>query len=136
LRVPKYQKAFEVLFFASFLILYYAVLVERNPDRMTPLEILLYIWIAAFAYDEFSEFRDAGTLFYAADFLTMWDLGIICVGIAFIIASKTLQFDIRFSIFGVKSRFLQFHEVGDVECICGPLGFSFFPGQSLPSDSL
>ncbi|KAH0558418.1 hypothetical protein GP486_004925, partial [Trichoglossum hirsutum] len=86
LRVPKYQKAFEVLFFASFLALYYAVLVERNPDRITPLEILLYIWIAAFAYDEFSEFRDAGTLFYAADFLSMWDLGIIGVGIAFIIA--------------------------------------------------
>lgn len=31
LRVPRYIKAFEVLFFASFLFLYYAVLVERNP---------------------------------------------------------------------------------------------------------
>lgn len=31
LRVPLYIKAFEVLFFASFLALYYAVLIERNP---------------------------------------------------------------------------------------------------------
>lgn len=30
LRVPRYIKAFEVLFFATFLFLYYAVLVERN----------------------------------------------------------------------------------------------------------
>jgi hypothetical protein len=31
LRVPRYIKAFEVAFFATFLALYYAVLVERNP---------------------------------------------------------------------------------------------------------
>lgn len=31
LRVPRYIKAFEVFFFATFLALYYAVLVERNP---------------------------------------------------------------------------------------------------------
>lgn len=31
LRVPRYIKAFEVLFFVFFLFLYYAVLVERNP---------------------------------------------------------------------------------------------------------
>jgi hypothetical protein len=30
LRVPKYQKAFQVLFFVSLLVLYYAVLVERS----------------------------------------------------------------------------------------------------------
>ena len=57
LRVPKYQKSFEALFFALFLGLYYAVLVERNPQKITPVEVLLYIWIAAFAYDEFGEFR-------------------------------------------------------------------------------
>ena len=55
LRVPKYQKIFEALFFASFLALYYAVLIERHPERITPLEVLLYIWIAAFAYEEFGE---------------------------------------------------------------------------------
>jgi hypothetical protein len=87
LRVPKYIKAFEVLFFAAFLILYYAVLVERNPQKITPLEILLYVWIIAFAYDELSEFIDAG-LFYYTDFWSTWDLAIIGVGAAFFITSN------------------------------------------------
>ncbi|KAI9774301.1 MAG: hypothetical protein M1840_004195 [Geoglossum simile] len=91
LRVPKYLKAFEVLFFASFLALYYAVLVERNPHKITPIEISLWIWISAFAYDEFSEFLDAGTRFYAADLWSMCDLGITGVGIVYIIARKMLQ---------------------------------------------
>ena len=73
--MPRYLKAYEVLFFLSFLLLYYAVLVpvQRKTDglderpatgewpvlassntrvRVTPAEILLYIWIAGFAYDE------------------------------------------------------------------------------------
>lgn len=89
LRVPKYIKAFEVLFFASFLALYYAVLVERNPYRITPLEVCLYVWLFAFAYDEMSEFVDAG-LFYYADFWSSWDLTIIAVGVAFMITRKLM----------------------------------------------
>jgi hypothetical protein len=67
LRVPKYLKSFEVLFFASFLFLYYAVLVERDPMRITTLEVFLYMWFVAFAYDELSEWIDAGSIFYATD---------------------------------------------------------------------
>lgn len=88
LRVPKYQKSFEALFFALFLGLYYAVLVERNPQKFTPVEVLLYIWITAFAYDEFGEFRDAGISFYVADFWSLWDLGIIGIGVAYMISSE------------------------------------------------
>ena len=83
-------RAFESLFFAIFLALYYAVLVERNPRQITIIEALLYIWIAAFACDEFGEFRDAGTLFYAADFWSLWDIIIIAIGIAFFISSRSL----------------------------------------------
>jgi len=36
LRVPKYIKAFEILFFATFLALYYAVLVERDQLVLPP----------------------------------------------------------------------------------------------------
>ena len=86
LRVPKYQKAFQVLFFGAFLVLYYAVLVQRSPGSITVTEVLLYVWIAAFAYDEFGEYRDAGILFYGSDFWSIWDLAIILVGIAFFIA--------------------------------------------------
>lgn len=90
LRVPKYIKTFEVLFFATFLALYYAVLVERNPYKITPLEILLYIWILAFAYDELSEYIDAG-LFYYTDFWSAWDITIIGVGVAFFVTSKAIE---------------------------------------------
>ncbi|KAL8824945.1 MAG: hypothetical protein Q9191_004714 [Dirinaria sp. TL-2023a] len=96
LRVPKYQKAFESLFFAIFLALYYAVLVERNTRTITATEVLLYIWIAAFACDEFGEFQDAGTLFYAADFWSLWDVIVIAIGFAFFIARK----------YRVSSRFI------------------------------
>jgi hypothetical protein len=69
LRVPLYLKIFETLFFAGFLALYYAVLVQRNNTRVTIPEILLYVWIASFAYDEFADWLDAGqTSFYASDF--------------------------------------------------------------------
>jgi len=86
LRVPRYLKIFETLFFAIFLILYYAVLVRREEKRVTIPETLLYLWIASFAYDEFADWIDAGqTSFYASDFWWMWDISIVVVGMAFCI---------------------------------------------------
>lgn len=84
LRVPRYIKAFEVLFFVLFLFLYYALLVNRNPYRITSIEIALYVWFAAFAYDELSEFIDAGSIFYSVDIWNGCDLAIIIIGAAFI----------------------------------------------------
>lgn len=46
------MKAFEVLFFASFLALYYIVLVQKKFHQLMEAEILLYIWIASFTYNE------------------------------------------------------------------------------------
>ena len=89
LRVPKYQKGFEALFFVLFLGLYYAVLVERKPEKFGFVEGLLYLWIAAFAYDELGEFQDAGSSFYATDFWSLWDLGIIGIGFAYMISSES-----------------------------------------------
>ena len=88
LRVPKYQKTFQAAFFVSFLALYYAVLVERNPRHISITEIFLYIWIGSFAYDEFGEVMDAGIMFYQTDFWSLWDLGIIGIGVAFLIARE------------------------------------------------
>lgn len=65
--MPRYLKTFEVVFFMAFLFLYYTVLVERNPERISINEVLLYIWFAAFSYDELSEYVDAGSIFYATD---------------------------------------------------------------------
>lgn len=92
LRVPKYVKAFEVGFFLLGLALYYSVLVQRNSYHITLLEILLYVWLVAFAYDELSEFVDAG-LFYYTDFWSSWDLAIILVGISFFITRKSVWFE-------------------------------------------
>ena len=91
LRVPKYQKVFEAAFFAIFLALYYAVLVERNPHYITVVEVFLYIWISAFACDGFSDFRDAGSLLYSTDFWSLWDVGIIGTGGTFLILRESLD---------------------------------------------
>jgi len=89
LRVPVYRKMFEAAFFLSFLMLYYSVLVERNETSIGVFEALMDIWIAAFAYDELSGLVDAGVLFYQMDFWSLWNLGIIGVGFAFIIARES-----------------------------------------------
>lgn len=89
LRVPKYLKSFEVIFFASFLFLYYSVLIERNPYRISTLEVFLYIWFAAFFYDELSEWIDAGSVFYATDVWNIFDMVMILIGIMFACLSKS-----------------------------------------------
>lgn len=89
MRVPVYRKMFEAGFFLSLLFLYYTVLVERSPRSIGRFEILMDIWIVAFAYDELSGLVDAGVLFYQMDFWSLWNLGIIGVGFAFIVTSKT-----------------------------------------------
>ncbi|PNS18651.1 Calcium channel YVC1 [Sphaceloma murrayae] len=85
LRVPKYLKWFEVAFFLGFLTLYYVVLIEKSFYHITAAEILLFIWLASFAYNELGEFWDAGTAFYLADFWTLWDVGIVVTGTAFLV---------------------------------------------------
>lgn len=81
--MPRYLKIYEVLFFAAFLALYYAVIVERNAQRLNVTEIVLVIWIAAFAYEEFVQYTDAGLKFYTVDFWSVFDLFIVAVGVAF-----------------------------------------------------
>ncbi|KAH8651620.1 hypothetical protein BGZ60DRAFT_520195 [Tricladium varicosporioides] len=83
LRVPKYVKIFEFLFFITFLFLYYSLLMERNVYRVTVTETLLYVWFATFAYDEFSEFMGAGTMVYSVDIWNGFDSIIILIGAAF-----------------------------------------------------
>jgi len=56
--------------------------------HITFLEVLLYVWFAAFTYDELSEFIDAGSIFYAVDLWNGCDLVIILIGAAFLICSE------------------------------------------------
>ncbi|KAI9846549.1 MAG: hypothetical protein M1838_001245 [Thelocarpon superellum] len=132
LRVPLYMKIFESCFFTSFLILYYLCLIERDVSQISAVEILLWIWIAAFAYDEWSQYRDAGTLFYSADFWSLWDMGIIGVGVAYVIARivGVVQdddgiTDVSFDILSLEALFL-------VPRICSLLSLHPYFGTLLP----
>ncbi|KAF2855843.1 hypothetical protein T440DRAFT_495547 [Plenodomus tracheiphilus IPT5] len=114
LRVPLYLKVFETLFFAVFLALYYAVLVNRNEEHVTVAEIFLYVWIASFAYDEFADWIDAGqTSFYASDFWWTWDISIVVVGAIFcvlrIVGLTTASpdtMDLAYDVLGLEALFL------------------------------
>ncbi|KAH9882137.1 hypothetical protein J1614_001309 [Plenodomus biglobosus] len=114
LRVPLYLKVFETLFFAIFLALYYAVLVRRNEEHVTVPEILLYVWVASFAYDEFADWIDAGqTSFYASDFWWTWDISIVVVGMIFCVlrivgltTGSADTMDLAYDVLGLEALFL------------------------------
>ncbi|KAI9373380.1 hypothetical protein BJX61DRAFT_384024 [Aspergillus egyptiacus] len=113
LRVPVYRKAFEAAFFVSFLMLYYAVLIERKQTGIGAFEAVLYVWIAAFAYDGLSGVVDSGMLFYQMTFWNLWDLCIIGTGLAFTITRivglkrKDLYVtDLSFDILSLEALFL------------------------------
>ena len=91
LRVPKYLKIWEILFFAVFLCLYYTVLIVRVEEHLSATEVALMVWIGAFAYDEFSEWLDAGSVFYATDIWNVCDVIMITLGSSFALLRKLLQ---------------------------------------------
>lgn len=135
LRVPVYLKTFETLFFLAFLAFYYTVLGQKPYKDIYASEILLYVWIASFAYNgefrrkrgagghdarlltavssELGEFFDAGSTLYAKDFWMTWDLGIIFTGAAFFclrmigLAKEDHKItDIAFDVLSVEALFL------------------------------
>ncbi|KAL5390601.1 hypothetical protein DPSP01_001676 [Paraphaeosphaeria sporulosa] len=117
LRVPRYLKIYETLYFAMFLILYYIVLTHRSSSHVTSAEALLYVWIAGFAYDEFGEFHDAGQVsFYTAGLWGAWDLSIVLIGIVFcalrIVGLSTKgeasrgTLDLAYDVLGLEALFL------------------------------
>ncbi|KAF4990691.1 hypothetical protein FDECE_14273 [Fusarium decemcellulare] len=113
LRVPKYLKSWEVLFFCIFLALYYSVLIVRDESRITIPEVILFIWIAAFFYDELSEWLDAGSIFYATDIWNLFDMIMITIGFAFAILriigitqNREELSDLAFDILSLEALFM------------------------------
>ncbi|CAJ2512422.1 Uu.00g054370.m01.CDS01 [Anthostomella pinea] len=132
LRVPKYLKAYEVAFFGTFLALYYAVLIEQNRYAITPLEVLLYIWFAAFFYDEVSEYVDAGSIFYAADVWNLFDMIMIAIGIVYVVLRSVGLYkgdydlvDIGFDVLSLEALFM-------VPRVCSILSLSPYWGTLIP----
>ncbi|CAK7222903.1 hypothetical protein SBRCBS47491_005022 [Sporothrix bragantina] len=113
LRVPKYLKIYEAMFFFAFLAIFYLTLLERNPFRVGPAEVLFYIFLAAFAYDELSEWIDAGSLFYVYDFWNVFDLIMICIGFTFVVLRvvglsqhSSYLIDLSFDILSLEALFM------------------------------
>ncbi|KAL1888105.1 hypothetical protein Sste5346_009792 [Sporothrix stenoceras] len=113
LRVPKYLKIYEALFFLTFLAIFYLTLLERNPFKVGPAEVLFYFFLAAFAYDELSEWIDAGSLFYVYDFWNVFDLIMICIGFTFVILRaiglsqhSAYLIDLSFDILSLEALFM------------------------------
>jgi hypothetical protein len=50
--------------------------------------VILFLWIAAFFYDELSEWLDAGSIFYATDIWNLFDMIMIAIGFTFAILRK------------------------------------------------
>ncbi|CAK7211992.1 hypothetical protein SCUCBS95973_001311 [Sporothrix curviconia] len=113
LRVPKYLKIYEAMYFLAFLAIFYLTLLERNPFRVGPAEVLFYIFLAAFAYDELSEWIDAGSLFYVYDFWNVFDLIMICIGFTFVVLravglsrQSPYLIDLSFDILSLEALFM------------------------------
>lgn len=88
LRVPKYKKCWEVVFFGVFLFLYYTVLIKARKDNLSVVEGALWFWFVAFLFEELSEWGDAGSFIYTADIWNFFDMIVILIGFVFIIMSK------------------------------------------------
>ncbi|KAK8059393.1 calcium channel YVC1 [Apiospora saccharicola] len=132
LRVPKYLKAFEVMFFAAFMFIFYAVCIEQSVHKVTPMEVMLYIWFAAFFYDEVSEYLDAGSIFYAADVWNVFDVIMIAIGICFAILrfvglynADPVLIAIAFDVLSLEALFM-------VPRICSILSLSPYWGTLIP----
>ncbi|QSS53850.1 hypothetical protein I7I53_01239 [Histoplasma capsulatum var. duboisii H88] len=132
LRVPVYRKTFEAVFFLSFIALYYYVLMARDPLRISPVEILLYIWISAFAYDQIGGLSDTGIMFYQKNFWSLWNLGIIGTGFTFLIAriiglsqGNAYITDTSFDILSLEALFL-------VPRVCSLMSLNSYFGSLIP----
>ncbi|KYK59160.1 hypothetical protein DCS_00290 [Drechmeria coniospora] len=132
LRVPKYLKCWEVLFFAVFLCLYYTVLIVRDEDHITSTEIVLFVWIAAFFYDELSEWMDAGSVFYATDMWNLFDMIMILIGFIFAVlriigitqGNEQIN-DLAFDVLALEALFM-------MPRICSILSLSPYWGTLIP----
>ena len=81
--------------------------------HITVFEFLLYIWFAAFSYNELSEFLDTKSIFYAVDIWNACDIIIIVLGFAFLMArglgiyqGNPQTIDAAFDILSLEALFM------------------------------
>ncbi|ETS77974.1 hypothetical protein PFICI_10036 [Pestalotiopsis fici W106-1] len=114
LRVPRYMKAFEMMFFLMLLGLFLIVSLERVQGYVTPWEIVFYAFMAGFTLQEWNQFVENGAHFFSTDIWNLWDIGIICIGMTFfvlrmigtVIGHSPVRDDIAFAVLALLSLFL------------------------------
>lgn len=67
LRVPRYMKTFEIMFFVCFLGLFYIVSLQRSMHTITIWEVIFFVFTLGFAFDELDDFVESGAYFYSTD---------------------------------------------------------------------
>lgn len=85
LRVPKYRSFFIMINYAILLGLFYLLLFTESADLgITMTEILLHVWFAGFATDEFMQAREAVSLgHYTIDYWSVFDITIVLIYLVF-----------------------------------------------------
>lgn len=86
LRVPKYRSFFIMVNYAILLGLFYLLLFKESSDlRITATEVLLHVWFAGFATDEFMQAREAVSLgHYTIDYWSVFDITIVLIYLVFV----------------------------------------------------
>ncbi|KAA8916064.1 hypothetical protein TRICI_001787 [Trichomonascus ciferrii] len=85
LRVPKYRSFFIMINYAILLGLFYLLLFTESDDLgITMIEVLLHVWFAGFATDEFMQAREAVSLgHYTIDYWSVFDITIVLIYLVF-----------------------------------------------------
>ncbi|KAI1859278.1 uncharacterized protein JN550_012087 [Neoarthrinium moseri] len=114
LRVPRYMKAFEMVFFLTLLALFYAVSLQRVEKYVTGWEVVLYVFIAGYAAEQWGQFVENGAQFFSTDIWSLWDIGIICIGTTFFVlrmvglgtGDELVKGEVAFGALALMSLFL------------------------------
>ncbi|KAF7534553.1 hypothetical protein G7054_g6118 [Neopestalotiopsis clavispora] len=114
LRVPRYMKAFEMMFFLMLLALFFTVSLMKVTDHITPWEIVFYAFMAGFTIQEWNQFVENGAHFFSTDIWNLWDLGIICIGTTFfvlrmigtVMGHTPIRDEVAFAVLALLSLFL------------------------------
>lgn len=86
LRVPQYAFIIESFNFFVLAALYLLVVVDREYQNLGWIEVILALWFLGFTYQEYDQFREAGTVgFYLANPFNYFDLGMIIVAFAWMV---------------------------------------------------
>ncbi|KAJ7494620.1 receptor-activated Ca2+-permeable cation channel [Mycena galericulata] len=105
LRVPKYGAILEFLNFACLLITFVLCLSNKDPERLTPWEVVFIVFAAAFVLEEYTASTEHGWIIYIANIWNAFDTSFCFVFLCYIamrikglahgdLAASTMAFEV------------------------------------------